>query len=99
MNKYLIYNNETISIKVLKRQRLEINYILPNTLINFDHPEENDVDYIQNILNSINFNTNTYSIDNLEDTNISNQLSLNKMSYKKYEKIILYICDENQVLL
>ena len=57
MNKYLIYSNDMITIKIPNRQKLEMNYILPNILINFEHPEEQDIDYVQEILNRIDFSS------------------------------------------
>ena len=50
-----MYSNDKIISKTVNRQKLEINVILPNTLINFEHPDEQNIDYVQDILNTMDF--------------------------------------------
>ena len=49
MDKYLIYSNDKKISKTLNRQKLEINYILPNALVNFEHPEEQNIEYTRRL--------------------------------------------------
>ena len=91
MNKYLIYSNDMITIKIPNRQKLEMNYILPNILINFEHPEEQDIDYVQEILNRIDFSSNNYNTDNLDKEKILKNSITSKIIYKEFERIILYV--------